>query len=241
MTDRYDEQARSIVTRIESEETLASVTAAVAAALRQEAKRIAALEADLAKFRTTNRELNARATKAEAAMLVTVADCRRQGVSLGRVLANAGYAMMEARVVAAEAEVARLTKREEMWSACHDDNVGALSDAGVGRNDDDEIASGIESLAKDRDELLAEWNKVGSIFWPDREPEDRWSSVEVAAEVRALREAFHDAYTEGWLEGHAQGISCGHPLDRCLCGERKQEETDWESSEARALAAGAGT
>lgn len=60
--------------------------------------RVRELEAEVMRLRTTNRELNRRATQAEAACRVTVEDCRREGVSLGRSLANAGYAALEAEI-----------------------------------------------------------------------------------------------------------------------------------------------
>lgn len=69
------------------------------------------------------------------------------------------------------------------------DAIGALDDAGVRRNPSDDVASGIDKLAKDRDETLAEWNKVGSIFWPDREPDDKWSAQDVAEAVKEIRAA----------------------------------------------------
>jgi hypothetical protein len=60
--------------------------------------RVRELEAEVMRLRATNRELNRRATVAEAACRVTVEDCRREGVSLGRSLANAGYATLEAEI-----------------------------------------------------------------------------------------------------------------------------------------------
>ncbi|MBT8200065.1 MAG: hypothetical protein KJO36_06075 [Acidimicrobiia bacterium] len=50
---------------------------------------------ELDRLRETNRRLNRRAQIAEAAARVTIEDCKRQGVSLGRVLANAGYLQLE--------------------------------------------------------------------------------------------------------------------------------------------------
>ncbi len=47
-------------------------------------------------------EYHRRAQAAEAAVTVTVDDCRRQGVSLGRSLANAGYRALTERAERAE-------------------------------------------------------------------------------------------------------------------------------------------
>jgi hypothetical protein len=53
-------------------------------------------------------EWHRRAQVAEAAVNITIEQCRREGVSLGRVLANAGYRRMEERIAELEAENARL-------------------------------------------------------------------------------------------------------------------------------------
>lgn len=59
--------------------------------------------------------------------------------------------------------------------------------------------------------------------------------------LEALREMgwgrVEAAYQEGWEAGHSQGISCGHPLNSCHCGEAhvpdKGWRADWEHSQAR--------
>lgn len=56
------------------------------------------------------------------------------------------------------------------------------------------------------------------------------------AEVPQLVEA---AYREGWVDGHDRGISCGHPLNHCCGGRKKDADEQWEYSTARA-ALGAG-
>lgn len=58
--------------------------------------RIVALEAEVERLRDTNRNLNRRVQLAESAVAENVEACRRAGVSLGRVLANAAVAQMEA-------------------------------------------------------------------------------------------------------------------------------------------------
>ncbi len=53
-------------------------------------------------------QLRQRVEQAEKAAKVTIEDCRRQGVSLGRGLANYGYQMAQDELAALRAEVARL-------------------------------------------------------------------------------------------------------------------------------------
>lgn len=96
-------------------------------------------------------------------------------------------AALRARVETAEKDRNDAWKHEQTLIDELHEAGGALDDAGVGRHEDDEIASGIEKLAKDRDELLDQWFKVGNLFWPHREPDDGWSADEVADEVKALR------------------------------------------------------
>ena len=61
------------------------------------------LEAEVERLREKNRELNRRATRAESVMNVTAEDCRRQGMSLGRALANVAYDSDHAKLEAIEA------------------------------------------------------------------------------------------------------------------------------------------
>lgn len=96
-------------------------------------------------------------------------------------------AALRARVETAEKDRNDAWKHEQTLIDELHEAGGALDDAGVGRHEDDEIASGIEKLAKDRDELLDQWFKVGNLFWPHMEPDDGWSADEVADEVKALR------------------------------------------------------
>lgn len=67
------------------------------------------------------------------------------------------------------------------------DNVGALEDAGVERNEADEIASGIEALAKDRDEWSDQFGEVAALVVHDLEPGDEWLSDEVIEAVKELQ------------------------------------------------------
>lgn len=75
--------------------------------------------AEVARLRAKQTEMNRRLTKAEAHVETTIEDCRRQGVSVGRGLANAGYMAMRARAEKAEAEVAAFKewKSESVWVA----------------------------------------------------------------------------------------------------------------------------
>ncbi len=67
-----------------------------------------AAERERDEARATNTRLNGRLTKAEAAMRTTIEDCMRQGVPIGRRLANAGYLMERARAEQAEAALDRV-------------------------------------------------------------------------------------------------------------------------------------
>lgn len=67
--------------------------------------------------RETNRRLNRRVTQAEAQVMTTVEDCRRQGMSLGRGLANAACARLEEERDAARAKVARVREVLTGWDA----------------------------------------------------------------------------------------------------------------------------
>jgi len=76
-----------------------------------------ALRAEVEWLREKNRELNRRATRAESVMNVTAEDCRRQGMSLGRALANVAYDSDH-------------TKLEAIEARCRfPDSVGNLRDA----------------------------------------------------------------------------------------------------------------
>jgi len=68
------------------------------------------------RLRETNARLHRRCQLAESQIKTTVDDCRRQGVSFGRILANAACEMAEAerdRLREAVNEVLRLVRREE--------------------------------------------------------------------------------------------------------------------------------
>lgn len=86
------------------------------------------------------------------------------------------------------AEIARLRSIVAKWEALHADNVGALSDAGVRRNENDEISSGIEALDQDRDDLLAEWGVVLDFVFPHREPEDQYNGRDVVDAIQEMIE-----------------------------------------------------
>ena len=60
-----------------------------------DSEQIKQLEYKNTALKETNRRLNRRCQLAESAVLNTIEDCRRQGVSFGRILACAGYAMLE--------------------------------------------------------------------------------------------------------------------------------------------------
>lgn len=63
-------------------------------------------ETEVLRLRDKVRELNRRAQAAESAVGITIEDCRRQGVSLGRALANAGYAKLAAENADLRAQLA---------------------------------------------------------------------------------------------------------------------------------------
>lgn len=75
---------------------------AYAAAIRAECA------AEIAALRDTVRSLNRRCQQAESVALVTVAECERHGVSLGRSLAGFAYAMAKREVEALKADRERL-------------------------------------------------------------------------------------------------------------------------------------
>lgn len=81
--------------------------------------------AEVERLRAKHTEMNRRLTKAEAHVETTIEDCRRQGVSIGRGLANAGYVAMRARVEKAEAAIARVR------ALCDDAEEWALSSPSV--------------------------------------------------------------------------------------------------------------
>jgi hypothetical protein len=89
--------------------------------LREIINGLESTRAENARLRKTNQSLNRRATRAEAACQKTVDDCRSEGVSLGRQLANAQCARLEAenaalreRVDAAERELNSIISGHEM-------------------------------------------------------------------------------------------------------------------------------
>lgn len=87
------------------------------------------LRAEVESLRATNRRLNRRATEAEGQVRTTIEDCRRQGVSLGRGLANAGYAAMEAERDAALNQAAKLQEQLDAASETAREYHGRLADA----------------------------------------------------------------------------------------------------------------
>lgn len=66
------------------------------------------LKAQLDTARETNRKLHRRCQLAESAVKENIDECKRKGQSLGRRLAGAGYAMIEADVATTKAENERL-------------------------------------------------------------------------------------------------------------------------------------
>lgn len=68
-----------------------------------------AAQAVAASLRRTNTGLNRRCQRAESAALQNVEECRRQGISLGRSLANFGYSRAERRAeeLSSELQAAR--------------------------------------------------------------------------------------------------------------------------------------
>ena len=71
------------------------------------------LAAEVAALKGKLKGMHRRAQKAEAANALTVEDCERKGVPLGRVLANAGYYKMEEELAALKEQNARLHR--ENW------------------------------------------------------------------------------------------------------------------------------
>ena len=80
------------------------------------------LKAQLDTARETNRKLHRRCQLAESAVKENIDECKRKGQSLGRRLAGAGYAMIEADVATTKAENERLKDfarpviRQKCWS-----------------------------------------------------------------------------------------------------------------------------
>ena len=63
---------------------------------------------DIKRLTEDKQELHRRCQKAEAANQVTIDDCKRQGVSIGRSLANAGYLKLESEIKRLEKENGQL-------------------------------------------------------------------------------------------------------------------------------------
>lgn len=85
----------------------------------QLASRVPALVAEVRALRATNSRLNRRAQQAEAAAQVTIEDCKRQGVSLGRLLSAGGYAMRERERDEARADLAAERQAMQRVIALH--------------------------------------------------------------------------------------------------------------------------
>lgn len=77
------------------------------------------LVAEVRALRATNSRLNRRAQQAEAAAQVTIEDCKRQGVSLGRLLSAGGYAMRERERDEARADLAAERQAMQRVIALH--------------------------------------------------------------------------------------------------------------------------
>ena len=88
------------------------------------------LSRENAALRARVAEMHRRAQAAESAIGITIADCRREGVSLGRSLANAGYRSMEERAEKAEARVTGLRAALETYT-CHLDECDYWSSEDV--------------------------------------------------------------------------------------------------------------
>jgi len=82
---------------------------------RTPAAGVAQLKAEIERLRQKNRELNRRLTRAEGAIETTVEDCQRQGVSMGRALANSAATKYKDESEKLSAVVDRCTALCKRW------------------------------------------------------------------------------------------------------------------------------
>jgi len=132
---------------------------------------------------------------------MTMADpnIRPCGCPIDPVMNSVRHSVKCADSFAKDAEIARLKAEIQ-------DANGALDDASVRRNDADSIACGIETLAKQRDDLADLWSDIGDIFWPEREKDDGYSDT-------AIREAVNEMNSEiarlkAAIDETATALSC---------------------------------
>jgi hypothetical protein len=76
------------------------------------------LAAEVKRLRDDSRDLRRRVQKAEKAARYTVDRVRREGFSLGRVLANAGFSMQEAEIKKLRGKVAYYIGEARYWRDC---------------------------------------------------------------------------------------------------------------------------
>lgn len=66
--------------------------------LREEQRMVAALKVETIRLRQKNKELNRRAQLAESAARQNIEACKKQGISMGRALANYAFKDLQRRM-----------------------------------------------------------------------------------------------------------------------------------------------
>lgn len=79
---------------------------------------LSVLADEVKRLRDNNRDLRRRVQKAEKAARQTVDRVRREGFSLGRILANAGFSMQEAEIKKLRGKVAHYIGEARYWRDC---------------------------------------------------------------------------------------------------------------------------
>lgn len=79
---------------------------------------LSVLADEVKRLRDDSRDLRRRVQQAEKAARYTVDRVRREGYSLGRVLANAGYSMQEAEIKKLREKVAYYIGEARYWRDC---------------------------------------------------------------------------------------------------------------------------